>query len=202
MESNTDEVSAAPASLKEAKQRLMTLAHFLMRGQLSHEQFNFNVFNVGGSLARPCGHTGCAIGELPACFPEHWQFGKSGCWTSDFAPKLIGQFADNPITDAATFFGVSRRAATMLFSRDLDGATDWPLFLTRVPAALFTNYDTEFDHDEAAAFDSDVERVFVAANLAEFANHMRYFAKSLDELKLFLVKDVEHDEEEENAAGG
>ena len=140
--------------------------------------------------------------ELPACFPEHWQFGKSGCWTSDFAPKLIGQFADNPITDAATFFGVSRRAATMLFSRDLDGATDWPLFLTRVPAALFTNYDTEFDHDEAAAFDSDVERVFVAANLAEFANHMRYFAKSLDELKLFLVKDVEHDEEEENAAGG
>ena len=56
-------------------ERLLFLADHLEHGTLGHKQFDFGVINIGGGLYE-CGTAGCAMGELPIVFPDHFMFGE------------------------------------------------------------------------------------------------------------------------------
>ncbi len=93
------------------KERLLKLADHLEWGKLGHDEFTiirYSDFN----FCRPCGTTGCAIGECPFLFPDKWEF--SGC-----APILIGGDKSlNPIIFAMEFFGATKQEASHLFVED------------------------------------------------------------------------------------
>ena len=61
------------------KERLLKLADHLEHGKLGHKVFDFGVYNLRKDEGAPakgrCGYMGCAIGECPIVWPEHWQFG-------------------------------------------------------------------------------------------------------------------------------
>lgn len=75
-----------------AEINLLTLAAHLSSGKLGHKFFNFRVYNAvveHGKICKPgsynftdetceidgtCGTVGCAIGEAPIVFPNHWEF--------------------------------------------------------------------------------------------------------------------------------
>lgn len=50
--------------------RLLKLAGHLEAGALAHSKFKFDTFSDGPYLDNHCGTAGCAIGELPAAFPD------------------------------------------------------------------------------------------------------------------------------------
>jgi hypothetical protein len=72
------------------KERLLKLAEHLDKGKLGHKRFDFKTFNndVAPSHAKKkagkyigahgCGTNGCAIGECPFAFPEHWSIQEDG----------------------------------------------------------------------------------------------------------------------------
>lgn len=69
---------------------LLQLAEHLESGKLGHQNFDFMVYNADKSTnlfglslkERPapytCGTNGCAIGECPILWPDHWMFGENG----------------------------------------------------------------------------------------------------------------------------
>lgn len=54
--------------------RLLQLAAHLESGQLAHGKFQFDTFSNGPFDTRHCGTAGCALGELPAAFPDVFQW--------------------------------------------------------------------------------------------------------------------------------
>jgi hypothetical protein len=50
--------------------RLLSFANHLEYGKPAHDVFDF----MRISVKRPCGTAGCAMGELPACFPDQFKF--------------------------------------------------------------------------------------------------------------------------------
>lgn len=57
-------------------ERLHKLADHLLHGKLGHAEFDFSRYNDSG-IAR-CGTAGCAIGECPIVWPDHWRFNNEG----------------------------------------------------------------------------------------------------------------------------
>jgi hypothetical protein len=56
------------------KQRLLQLADYLEAGKFQHEVFDFDAIDKGPPTKNGCGTAGCAMGELPGCFPEYWMY--------------------------------------------------------------------------------------------------------------------------------
>ncbi len=56
--------------------RLRKLADHLESGKLGHAIFRYSEYNDVD--APKCGTAGCAIGECPIAFPEHWSFSPHG----------------------------------------------------------------------------------------------------------------------------
>ena len=66
--------------------RLKKLANHLIKGNLCHEQFDFEKYNYSYNCKfkrNGCATVGCAIGECPFVFPKYWCFSKD-----DKQPKL------------------------------------------------------------------------------------------------------------------
>lgn len=107
------------------KRRLLMLAHHLEKGVLGHEVFDFSGWNWTPDGSRPvskeydkkgCGTNGCAIGECPFAFPEHWHFLSS----DDCAPlpllKKRNPVKDYPTDSARAFFNLCAVHADYLFT--------------------------------------------------------------------------------------
>ena len=98
------------------KDRLETLATHLESGKLFHDEFDFSIFHCAPTN---CGSAGCALGECPFLFPEHWFFTGAGA-----RPRIKGSYqigdkiVDNPgAFDAASiYFGIHSNVALHLFA--------------------------------------------------------------------------------------
>lgn len=95
------------------KARLLKLADHLDKGKLIHKEFYFGKYNDGplqniGKI-KNCGTRGCAIGECPAVFPEHWKFADS------FDPILKNSETGSPVEDAEYFFDIDYNEYSHLF---------------------------------------------------------------------------------------
>lgn len=89
--------------------RLLKLADHLESGKLGHKRFNFAQLN--DTNEPKCGSAGCALGECPIVFPEHWQ------WRTGGIPGLRrGRDTWNTFAGAMAFFRVSQSAVYHLFS--------------------------------------------------------------------------------------
>lgn len=93
------------------KRRLLKLARHLRDGKLYHDKFDIACYHsiIEGS----CKTAGCAIGELPGLFPNHWYFLK------DYPMLNIGS-KENAFDDAKTFFGLNRDESLALFDKSSD----------------------------------------------------------------------------------
>lgn len=62
-----------PVSKELSRERLLAIAAHLEKPQkeLHHEYFNFTVVR---ELSHSCGSSGCAIGEAPVIFPDHFEY--------------------------------------------------------------------------------------------------------------------------------
>lgn len=98
--------------------RLKALAKHLRRGKLGHKTFNFDYVNAIEDPTCPpgykpaentCGTVGCAMGELPIAFPDHWGFG-SMAW-----PFLFRSTTREPGLDIRKFFRICEAARKHLF---------------------------------------------------------------------------------------
>lgn len=92
------------------KERLLKLANHLLYSQLGHEIFDFNHYNKGEgaqSVKNKCGTAGCAIGECPIVWPEHWEFDGNGF-------PVLKDYG-SPTMSGLTFFEISRTTYEELF---------------------------------------------------------------------------------------
>lgn len=108
------------------KTRLLALADHLESGQLIHKVFDVGVVNdnrrYGPITPNGCGTHGCAMGEIPAVFPDQWVFDRAG------SIKLMAGVADASINqlirNVAAFFDVSeRQVLDLFFPRELGGGS-------------------------------------------------------------------------------
>lgn len=100
------------------KRRLLKLAKHLRSGKLGHARFDFRRVNAdafGNELwTNGCGAVGCAIGECPIVFPEHWRFvsGQPNLNRAvDGSFNLIASFEA-----AKEFFNLTREEVSHLFA--------------------------------------------------------------------------------------
>lgn len=90
--------------------RLLKLADHLDRGQLFHDQFNYWVVSIQNS----CGSNGCAMGECPVIWPEHFDY----YWTNNSFTEAYPQLrktGDIGSTAMEQFFSISETEAKYLF---------------------------------------------------------------------------------------
>lgn len=101
------------------KKRLLKLAEHLESGKLGHNKFDFSVINcdlVGDAIKDTlfmCGTMGCAMGELPVCFPRAWTFGGI-----DFPVKLRDGSSYDWHIDVREWFSIVREEMYHLFHPD------------------------------------------------------------------------------------
>jgi hypothetical protein len=90
------------------RKRLEKLATHLEKGKLAHDSFDFSTLHDH----RGCRSVGCALGECPFVFPNHWHMAQT-------FPKLTPLLKISPFGsstgDAVKFFGISDSAAEHLF---------------------------------------------------------------------------------------
>lgn len=69
--------------------RLLELAAHLKSDRRGHKFFDFTIFSAGqrDPERHGCGSAGCAFGELPVVWPDHWDFGRTWGATN---PMLYG----------------------------------------------------------------------------------------------------------------
>lgn len=91
--------------------RLEELAQHLETGTLGHKVFDFATIN--GGFKNECGTNGCALGELPALYPNEWE------WDCFGFVSLIQGGTDSPGEDAMIWFNVGREECNHLFYPDL-----------------------------------------------------------------------------------
>lgn len=66
---------------------LLQLADYLDAGQFLHKEFNYKYVDDGPITENGCGTAGCALGELPGCFPDLWEYREI---YGRISPVLIG----------------------------------------------------------------------------------------------------------------
>jgi hypothetical protein len=104
------------------KQRLLQIADHLESGKLLHKNFDFTVINANlfegakltnvDDIAHPCGTNGCAIGELPAIWPEDWT------WISNSYGKIIPRNTSEKAAlwkDVENWFDIDTAESSILF---------------------------------------------------------------------------------------
>lgn len=89
---------------------LLHLAHHLERGKLAHRQFDFSAINKGPRNAKGCGTSGCALGELPALWPDVWNWREGTVYM-----RIINLKYSDTSDQAALFFEISNDEARGLF---------------------------------------------------------------------------------------
>ncbi len=96
--------------------RLLKLADHLKHGKLGHAVFDYDVMNMNRNMdgrayclppPHTCGSNGCALGELPFCFPDEWEFDSNGI------PVLKKN--KNQICDWIQFFDISEKDMQFIF---------------------------------------------------------------------------------------
>jgi hypothetical protein len=110
------------------KHRLLQLADYLEAGKFKHKQFSFATFDDGPLTENGCGTLGCAVGELPGCFPQHWKYRKIehslwGNWYIPLPIEKIDQEFENPdevqdeeaVEYVMDFFDINRKLYMHLF---------------------------------------------------------------------------------------
>ncbi len=109
----------APQSIQEARLRLLKLANHL-EGQRGHAHFNFAMvsWQPGNcDTCHPehtaCGTAGCAVGELPYCWPETFRFVKTSSGT--LGVSFIQAPGVNSFVAAAIWFGLDHWETNHLF---------------------------------------------------------------------------------------
>lgn len=101
------------------KERLIKIAEFLEN--LPEHKFDFSAYVILGSkqplealcsLEEHCGTTACAIGWLPAIFPESFKWVKD--WSDELSPALVenDEWNENDIRD---FLEIDQRNYDFLF---------------------------------------------------------------------------------------
>lgn len=115
--------------------KLQKLADHLRRGKLGHLKFDFSCINSddpqmelkeGKVTVRPCGTSGCAMGELPILFPKDWEYPEPEVLGIDSdgyvevdlpaEPEPLFETHGNGLEESvAEFFGISLGAANHLF---------------------------------------------------------------------------------------
>lgn len=117
--------------------RLLKIAKHLRSGKLAHKKFNFATYNTTywGETPNPlyskrgCGTSGCAIGELPAIWPNSFKWKEFGVLSTR---KNVGTKED-----ASRFLGLTSRQYDFLFvPRDSD--------------VCITDYNTRLDSKATA----------------------------------------------------
>lgn len=147
------------------KKRLLKLAAHLRKGKLGHKKFDFDKFNAdirGEEISvNICGFSGCAIGECPIAFPNHWKFSRIG------VPVIKGcnpgsRFAirNAVLSSANRFFGLDDDAFRALFC----------------PLALWEKRHKDFDYLKPLFKVAKVTKEQVAANIEAFVE--RNFPKT------------------------
>lgn len=97
--------------------RLLKLADHLESGNRRHATFDIEMICSGETLpdGSYCGTAGCALGELPACFPGSFYYHRyqNRIWVV----KFVGDTTPWPsvFSSAAVFFGISNEAVSHLF---------------------------------------------------------------------------------------
>lgn len=94
--------------------RLRKLANHL-RTKRGHDKFDFDII----VKQTKCGTAGCAVGELPFCFPREFTFLTDGLGNLSQVIRR-GEPADELWRDVANFFGLSQHQRVNLF------IGDWP----------------------------------------------------------------------------
>ncbi len=92
--------------------RLLALADHLESDKRGHDRFDLGVFSTSRPYIRNCETAGCALGECPYVFPDHWQF-DNACH-----PVLKGSSKNSPFLDADKFFDLKGSSWCHLFSPD------------------------------------------------------------------------------------
>jgi len=92
-------------------ERLLALADHLEKGKLGHERFDFGVINIGGGFYE-CGTAGCAMGELPIAFPDHFRFGEDD---SASVPIRKDRHPGDWVDGIRLFFGINGIEMNHLF---------------------------------------------------------------------------------------
>jgi hypothetical protein len=84
---------------------LLQLADYLDAGKFLHKEFNYKYVDNGPITENGCGTAGCALGELPGCFPDLWEYRKI---YERMSPCLKGntfsEVKNSEIIQAASFF--------------------------------------------------------------------------------------------------
>lgn len=91
-----------------SKERLEKLATHLESGELEHKRFDFGNYSV----TRQCVTAGCALGECPAIWPEHWEKRPTSI-PGRFDPVISGE--QEPDDSAEAFFQLSSEECDHLF---------------------------------------------------------------------------------------
>ena len=92
------------------KERLLQLADHLENGKLGHEVFDFRIYN--NAITPECGTTGCAMGECPILWPNHWE------WSIIGYPTLSDGENHNSKFSGCAWFDLDRRQYDHLFMPD------------------------------------------------------------------------------------
>lgn len=102
---------------------LLKLADYLDAGQFLHKEFNYKYVDDGPITENGCGTAGCALGELPGCFPQDWHFSVNGIRSTPFlkgteehltVKRYVHQH--EIFAQVEEYFGISNRMADHLFN--------------------------------------------------------------------------------------
>lgn len=149
---NNDRQTPLPDSGRE---RLLILAEHLEKGKLGHDQFSLMVFD----RITPCGTAGCAIGECPTIWPDHWDMWHSRPILKD-SEDAVGGF------DAAMlFFDIPANAVEVLFDLAYESkqAADEDMYYEPPPAFLGVEQ-----------LNGDATKEEVAANIRLFCDRYQW----------------------------
>lgn len=139
--------------------RLSKMANHLREGQLAHEKFGFGTWHIAQEReGNMCNTLGCACGELPAVFPQMWEYRRvpynpeSAHITSQVAlkGKDLWQGASIDSAGAMAFFGLTDKEFRHLF----------------IPRCQILN--------TARWLQPDATKEAVAANIEDFIAHKGY----------------------------
>jgi len=98
--------------------RLLKLAKHLESGKLGHDQFNYSIYHDEDI----CGTAGCAIGECPFVFPEHWVFRRTGRYGVKFLKLKSAKPGQLTRDSSMEFFGLSLAQHQFLFVPGMRGS--------------------------------------------------------------------------------
>lgn len=105
-------------------ERLLQLADYLEAGKFRHSKFDFSMIDYG-PLQKEFGYgtAGCAVGELPGCFPQDWHFSVNGIRATPLLKgteehlTVKGYVHQHEIfAQVEEYFGISNRMADHLFN--------------------------------------------------------------------------------------